>query len=114
MATAQATAGPLRVWLQVMDSCKQAIPGANFAVFNPDGSTVDIGPSSGNKRATVSSGSCPLQRGNCQKVTTGCLSWLVTPPAYGSATYHIAERATWVPSDGFYENPPGKTSFTGF
>ncbi len=105
---------PVKVWLQVMDSCKQALPGANFTLINPSGSSVDKGPSPGKKRVTVSPGSCPLQRGNCQKVSTGCLSWDITPPASGTATYRIIEKSTWDASDGFYENPPGPTSFTGF
>ncbi len=107
-------ASAVEVWLQVMDSCKQALPGANFTLINPNGSSVDMGPSAGKKRVTVSSGSCPLQRGNCQKVPTGCLSWAITPPMSGIATYHIVEKSTWNASDGFYENPSGATSFTGF
>ena len=107
-------ASSVKVWLQVMDSCRQALPGANFTLIDPSGSSVDMGPSPGKRRVTVSSGSCPVQRGNCQKVPTGCLSWDVEPPASGTATYRIVEKSTWNASDGFYENPPGATSFTGF
>jgi hypothetical protein len=107
-------AGPVKVWLQVMDSCRQALPGANFTLIDPSGSSVDKGPSPGKRRATVSSGSCPVQRGNCQRVPTGCLSWDIQSPVSGTATYRIVEKSTWNASDGFSENPPGATSFTGF
>jgi hypothetical protein len=104
-----------RVWLQVMDSCQQALPGANFTLVTSKGKKVNAGPSAGTKRVTVgSSGSCPLQRGNCQAVSTGCVSWLITPPSSGVATYTIKEHSKWDAADGFYENPPGATAFTGF
>ena len=76
-----------RIWLQVMDSCKQALPGANFTLVTPNGTQVNAGPSAGTKRVKVSSStSCPLQRGNCLTVPTGCISWLITPPGSGVAT----------------------------
>ena len=106
--------GPVTIWLQVMDSCKEALPGANFSLIAPDGTHVTAGPSAGTKRVTVGSGSCPLQRGNCQTVPTGCVSWIITPPLLGTATYSIRELPTWDATDGFYENPPGATAFTGF
>lgn len=102
------------IWLQVMDSCKQGLPGANFTLVAPDGTLHQAGPSAGTKRVTVSSGKCPLQRGNCKTVPTGCISWLITPPSSGVATYTIKENPTWNASDGFYENPSGATAFTGF
>jgi hypothetical protein len=102
------------IWLQVMDSCKQALPGAHFTLVAPNGSKIQAGPSAGTKRVTVSSGTCPLQRGNCQAVPTGCVSWHLTPPTSGVATYTIKEHSTWDATDGLYENPPGATAFTGF
>ena len=96
-------AGSARVWLQVMDSCRQALPGANFTLIDPSGSSVDNGPSPGKRRVTVSSGSCPVQRGDCQGVPTGCLSWDIEPPVSGTATYLIVENSTWNASDRFYE-----------
>src|SRR2546422_1342729 len=103
-----------RIWLQVMDSCKQALPSANFTLVTPNGKTVNAGPSAGTKRVTVSSGTCPLQRGNCLTVPTGCVSWLISPPTSGVATYTIKEHPTKDATDGFNENPPGATAFTGF
>lgn len=107
-------AGTITVYLQVMDSCKQALPGANFTLANPDGSQINAGPSAGTKRVSVGSGTCPLQRGNCVIVTTGCVSWTITPPLLGTDTYTVNENPTFDVSDGFYENPAGATSFTGF
>ena len=106
--------GQVQVWLQVMDSCKQALPGANFTVIAPDGTNYNAGPSVGTKRVTVASGTCPLQRGNCQKVPTGCVSWMITPPLSGTATYMVQENPIYDAMDGFYENPPGSTPFSGF
>jgi hypothetical protein len=103
-----------RIWLQVIDSCKQALPGANFKLITPNGTKFNAGPSAGTHRVTVSSGTCPSQRGNCQRVPTGCVSWLITPPTSGVATYTIQEYPTWDATDGFYENPRGATAFTGF
>lgn len=107
-------ASTITVYLQVMDSCRQALPGANFTLINPDGSQVDAGPSAGTRRVSVGSGSCPLQRGNCATTSTGCVTFAITPPASGTDTYTIKENPTFDTSDGFYENPPGATSFTGF
>src|SRR5579859_4392794 len=107
-------ASTITVYLQVMDSCRQALPGANFTLVNPDGSTVNAGPSAGTKRVSVGSGTCPLSRGNCATVPTGCVTFVITPPASGTATYTIKENPTFDASDGFYENPPGATSYTGF
>ena len=102
------------VWLQVMDSCKLAVPGANFTLVAPNGTKFNAGPSAGTKRVAVSSGTCPLQQGNCQTVQTGCVSWIITPPTSGAATYTIKEHPTFNATDGFFENPPGTTAFTGF
>ena len=105
-------AGPVTIWLQVMDSCKQALPGAKFTLVAPNGTKSNAGPSAGTKRVSVSSGTCPLQRGNCQAVPTGCVKWIITSPTSG--TYTIKEHPTFDTTDGFLENPPGATAFTGF
>jgi hypothetical protein len=108
-------ATPATVWVQVMDSCRQALPGAKFQLVTPNGTSPTIKTSSGTKRVTVSSGgSCPLQRGNCEEVHTGCLSWTITPPSSGTKLYKIKEKPTFNKSDGFLENPPGTMSFTGY
>jgi hypothetical protein len=88
-------AGPSTTfWLQTMDSCQQAIPGASFKL---QGSKLHIakGPGPGTGPVTVGSvnGNCPLQRGNCSAVPTGCLSWSIPVPARGSVTYKITETS---------------------
>jgi hypothetical protein len=109
------TPASVTVWLQVMDSCRQGLPGANFTLITPNGTGINAGPSSGTSRKTVSSGgNCPIQRGNCQKVPVGCLSWVITPPRSGTDLYTIHENSKFNASDSFFENPSGKTPFTGF
>jgi hypothetical protein len=87
-----AVGGTVTFWVQTMDSCQQAIPGASFKLQgkklqNPQG------PGPGAAPVTVASanGNCPLQRGNCSAVPTGCLSWTLPIPAAGSVTYKIIE-----------------------
>ena len=105
-------AGTVTVYLQVMDSCKEALPGANFTLVEPNGTKINAGPSAGTSRKTVSSGTCPLQKGNCSTVPTGCVHWTITPT---SGTYTIKENPTPNAIDGgLLENPPGTTKFTGF
>lgn len=114
-ATARADGTQTTIWVQVMDSCRQGLPGASFTLVAPDGSQITAGPSSGTKRVTVvHGGTCPAQRGNCQLVPVGCLSWTVTAPAIGTVTYIIQENPTFNATDGFQENPSGATAFTGF
>src|ERR671933_355772 len=85
-----ATSVPVRVasttttfWLQTVDSCREAIPGASF-VLTGNGLNITKGPGPGTKPRTVGSGSCPIQRGNCVKVPTGCLSWDIPIPSSGT------------------------------
>ncbi len=113
-ATAQAAGGTVTVWVQVMDSCQQGLPGAKFTLVTPNGTIFNSGPSAGIRRVTVGRGHCPLPRGNCQAVPTGCLAWTIGLPTSGIATYHINENPVWNLRDHFYENPPGAVPFTGF
>ena len=107
-------ASPVTVWLQVMDSCKQALPFAKFTLVAPNGTTISTLTSAGTSRVTVSSlGTCPLQRGNCATVPTGCVHWTITPT---TGTYKIKEHSTSVSAFGmsFLENPAWLTPSTGF
>ncbi len=106
---AHATSGTVKVWLQTMDSCRQAIPGASWKLSG-NGLKIKKGPGPGPGPVTVGSGSCPLQRGNCSTVTTGCLSWKVPIPASGTETYKVKETNTptgYVPCDGGSVCPGG-------
>lgn len=104
LATSIAPSTTRTVWLQVLDSCQQAIPGSSFkitgAAFN-----VEKGPAPGQRPQTVTPvmGKCPLQRGDCTRVATGCLSWDLPIPAQGTVTYQIVETAAaqnYVPCTG--------------
>jgi hypothetical protein len=104
LATSIAPSTTRTVWLQVLDSCQQAIPGSSFkitgAAFN-----VEKGPAPGQRPHTVTPvmGKCPLERGDCARVPTGCLSWDIPIPAQGTATYQIVETAAaqnYVPCTG--------------
>ena len=80
-------------WVQTMDSCQQAIPGASFRLLG-NGLSIDKGPTSGSKLRTIHSGStCPEQRGDCAASAqqTGCVSWDVPVPTSGSKTYEVIE-----------------------
>ena len=112
--TTQAHAvGSVTVYLQVMDSCKEALPHAKFTLFAPGGTTISTLTSAGTSRVTVSSGTCPLQKGNCSTVPTGCVHWTITPT---SGTYTIKEQSTSKIVSGitFLENPAWPTAATGF
>lgn len=98
-----------RFWLQAIDSCRQAIPGARFQI-NGHGFNVAAGPTPGTKPRNVGPGTCPIQRGNCVTVPTGCVSWNVPIPASGSLTYKITETAAppnYVPCTGGSVCPGG-------
>ncbi len=103
-------AGSVTVYLQVMDSCKQALPFAKFTLVAPNGTTIATGTSAGSSRVTVSSGTCVLQRGNCATVPTGCVKFIIASPTTG--TYKIKEHSTSVSVSGisFLENPVWPTA----
>ncbi len=89
---AMASQHTAKFWLQTMDSCRQAIPGAYF-VLKGHGLSIHAGPGPGGRPQTVGPGSCAIQRGNCSTVPTGCLWWNVPIPPSGSKTYKITETA---------------------
>jgi hypothetical protein len=102
------------LYVQVMDSCRQGLPGAFLDLVDGSGVAVTGPVSSGTKRTTIASNSpCPLPRGNCG-VNVGCILWDVPIPMSGSATYTIVEHSRFVATDGLYENPPGTAPYTGF
>jgi len=113
-ATQAHAAGTVTVYLQVMDSCKEALPFAKFTLVAPNGTTIASGTSAGTSRVTVGSGTCPLQKGNCSTVPTGCVKFIITSPTTG--TYKIKEQSTSQIVSGitFLENPAWPTAATGF
>ena len=72
-ASNHAAAQGAAVWIQTMDSCRQAFGSAQFAItntaktFSTSATTPPGGPTS------VGSGSCPLPSGNCSSIHTGCV-----------------------------------------
>lgn len=105
----RSTATTVTVWLQTMDSCRQAIPGAYFTLKG-NGLDSIAGPGPGTKPVTVGPGNCPLQRGDCVTVTTSCLTWTLPVPTTGSMTYKIKETMHpkgYVPCDGGSVCPGG-------
>ncbi|HLZ56665.1 MAG TPA: choice-of-anchor P family protein, partial [Ktedonosporobacter sp.] len=82
----------VRVWEETLDSCREAIPGA---ILELTGNGLDVirAPEPGLKPVTVSKiGPCPISHGSCVRTLTGCDSWLLPIPAFGTATYSISER----------------------
>jgi hypothetical protein len=72
-------AGGASVWLQTMDSCKQALGGAGYRIVDSSGAYNATATTPSNGLQTVSSGSCPLQRGNCSTMSTGCVQFANLP-----------------------------------
>jgi hypothetical protein len=83
------------VWIQTMDSCKQALGGAAYTVSGGGASIAVSDPSTGAGSVGPSVG-CPLQQGNCTRTSRGCASFA----APGPGTYTIRQTVT----------PPGNTT----
>lgn len=81
------------IWVQTMDSCRHALPGAHQTVHRPGGLTFVVGPSRGIKRASVGTSPCPAPRGNCVVTGVGCISFRVPVPAKVPARYTITQSA---------------------
>lgn len=111
---ASTTGTTARFWLQTIDSCRQAIPGARFELTGPN-VTREAGPAPGTRPRTVPSrgANCPIQRGNCVAVATGCLSFILPVPRSGTLTYKITDltsRAHYVICLGGSTCPGGPTT----
>jgi hypothetical protein len=68
-----ASAAGTSVWLQTMDSCRQALGGASYQVVNSSSSFSETVATPSGAPRSVGSGACPLPRGNCASVSTGCV-----------------------------------------
>jgi hypothetical protein len=80
---------PFTVWVQTMDSCKQALPGGSISLTG-GGVSRTAQASAGTKRSVVPTASCPLTRGNCRAVAVGCVSFTGLP----AGTYSRANART--------------------
>jgi hypothetical protein len=90
--TVQAMATPAKtitVWIQVTDSCKQALAGGTFRVNGPGITNVITTPTNGKNLSSLSSDNCPIQRGTCVNFSTGCTTATLNVPVSGIATYTI-------------------------
>jgi hypothetical protein len=87
------------VWIQTMDSCKQALGGAAY-VISGSGGSITVTTPSGAGGSVAATATCPLQQGNCSAGGKGCVSFAV--PAAG--TYTIRTTVTPPPN---VTNPEG-------
>jgi hypothetical protein len=102
---ASAGSAKASVWLQTMDSCKQALGGAAYQLVGP-GLDMRVSTPSQTKQRVSSSGTCPVQQGNCASITTGCVQLADLPPG----SYRIHETTTPV---GDASNPEGYAACNG-
>jgi hypothetical protein len=97
-----ATARTVAVWMQVMDSCKQALPGATFSVSG-SGVNMTTAPTTGTGGPQMvksgSNGNCPIQHGTCN-FPTGCTVANLNVPSSGTAIYKIIPAKTAPGSPG--------------
>jgi hypothetical protein len=98
-AAASSGSGGGGVWIQTMDSCKQALGGAAYVVSGSGGSITVTTPS-GPGGSVAAAASCPLQQGSCSGASRGCVSFAVPPPG----TYTIRTTVTPPPN---VTNPEG-------
>jgi hypothetical protein len=98
--------GTTSLVLQQMDSCKQALGGAAYQLT---GGGVDIRASapSQSKQRVASSSTCPLQQGDCARLSVGCMTFDGVP---APGTYRIHEIRT---PDPDASNPEGYAACNG-
>ncbi len=77
------------VWVQTLDSCKQALPGAAYRLSG-GGLSVTAQAPSGHKKTVVPKSTCPELRGSCSAVKVGCVSFAALPPG----TYTVVTTRT--------------------
>jgi hypothetical protein len=76
------------VWVQTMDSCKQALPAATLVLTGAGVSQTATAPS-GRKKSVIPKSTCPELRGNCSSVPVGCVTFTgLTAGTYRVTTTH--------------------------
>jgi hypothetical protein len=86
----------ITVWIQVTDSCKQALSGATFTVGG-HGVKRTTSPTTGKNPQGLPgyvNGQCPIQQGTCVNFPTGCTSTVLDVPSKGTASYKITVAKT--------------------
>ena len=82
---------PFQVVVQTMDSCKSGLAGAVYTLSNDQGYSQTVGVHGASSPGGIgSSPTCPLQQGNCQTTTKGCLAFVNVP----AGDYRLRETAT--------------------
>jgi hypothetical protein len=76
-------------WLQTMDSCKQALGGADYELSG-GGVTMTVSTPPGRPHPVAPASGCPLQQGDCATITVGCAQFSNVPPG----VYKIIQRTT--------------------
>ena len=96
----------MSITLQTMDSCKQALGGAEYQLT---GGGVDIRATtpSQTKVRVASTSTCPLQQGDCSSISVGCTTFDGVPVP---GTYRIHETRTPAPDTS---NPEGYAACNG-
>jgi hypothetical protein len=89
LSGAAAAAGGATVVVQTMDSCKQALGGATY-VLSGAGVTLTAQSPAGQKARVASASQCPVQQGDCVRVSVGCLSF----SNVAAGTYTLRETRT--------------------
>jgi hypothetical protein len=85
------------IWVQTMDSCREALGSAQYEIVNKSNTFSARVSTPAAPPASVASGACPLERGNCSARSTGCVQFANLPLP---DSYKIREIAT----------PPGNPS----
>jgi hypothetical protein len=88
-APVAAQAGGATIWVQTMDSCKQALGGAGY-VLSGGGISMSADAPASQKSRVASTPNCPLQQGDCATATTGCASFTGVP----AGTFTLRETRT--------------------
>ena len=83
------SAKTVTVWIQVTDSCKQALSGGTFMVTGPGITNATTRSTNGTTPQSLHSNGCPIQHGTCANFSTGCTTAVLPIPASGLSTYTI-------------------------
>jgi hypothetical protein len=76
-------------WIQTMDSCKQALGGADYELGG-GGVTMTASTPADRPHVVAPTSGCPLQQGDCATVSYGCVQFSNVPPG----VYKIIQRTT--------------------
>jgi hypothetical protein len=104
-AAASSKPATATVYLQTMDSCKQALGGAAYQLTG-NGLDKRVKGKSMTKQRVASTPDCPLQQGKCSSIKTGCITFKGIP----AGTYAIHETRT---PRGDSSNPEGYAACNG-